>query len=76
MLKSCIGCLGYLALTVAVPILAVGAMIMVLRLVVNEEICFDRTPWWGPPDSNSSTDCSGHMWQRHEAGYGWFGGPR
>jgi hypothetical protein len=76
MWKSCIGCLGYLALTIVVPILTVGAMITVLNLSLSEDICFDRWPWWGPPDSNSSPDCSGHIYQRRQAGYGWFGGPR
>jgi hypothetical protein len=43
----------------------------------GEYICFDRRPWWGPPkDPNVYTSCSGHMWERHEAGYGWFGGPK
>jgi hypothetical protein len=77
MLKSSIGCLGYLALTIVVPILAVGAMITVVLLGTSEELCFDRRPWWGPPESGTNEECSGHMYQRHEAGYGWLGpGPK
>ena len=46
-------------------------------LAMSEDICLDRWPWWGPPeDPNVYTSCSGHMWERHEAGYGWFGGPK
>jgi len=56
--------------------LAICAASTILWLGMNEEFCFDRSPWWGPPDSNSSPDCSGHINQRREAGYGWFGGPK
>ena len=46
-------------------------------LALGEDICLDRRPWWGPPrDPNVYTSCSGHIWERHEAGYGWFGGPK
>ena len=48
-----------------------------MGLAVNEEICFDRWPWWGPPeDPNVYTSCSGHIYERRQAGYGWFGGPK
>ena len=30
-------------------------------LVVDESICLDRQPWWGPPESGVNTDCSGHI---------------
>ena len=56
---------------IVVPILAGW----VLMMGMNEEICFDRSPWWGPPEGGYTT-CAGHMWERHEAGYGWFGGPK
>jgi hypothetical protein len=55
----------------------VCAVAFVMWLGMGEEICFDRSPWWGPPeDPGVYTSCSGHMWERHEAGYGWFGGPK
>jgi hypothetical protein len=42
----------------------------------GEDICLDRRPWWGPPnDPNVYTSCSGHIYERRQAGYGWFGGP-
>jgi hypothetical protein len=57
--------------------LCLVAFITLRWLAVNEDICLDRKPWWGPPnDPNVYTSCSGHMWERHEAGYGWFGGPK
>lgn len=53
------------------------ALFAVMTLAMSEDICLDRRPWWGPPnDPNAYTTCSGHMWERHEAGYGWFGGPK
>jgi hypothetical protein len=30
-------------------------------LVVDESICLDRQPVWGPPESGVYTDCSGHI---------------
>jgi hypothetical protein len=61
--------------------IAFGAVLMgvawIMNLGVNEEICFDRWPWWGPPeDPNVYTSCSGHIYERRQAGYGWFGGPK
>ena len=51
--------------------------IIFLSMVTGEDICLDRKPWWGPPnDPNVYTTCSGHMYERHQAGYGWFGGPK
>jgi len=52
----------------------------VAPLAMSEDICLDRWPVWGPPehpDPNNSNGCAGHMWERHEAGYPWFGpGPK
>jgi hypothetical protein len=57
--------------------LILGGFIWIMGLAVNEEICFDRWPWWGPPeDPNVYTSCSGHIYERRQAGYGWFGGPK
>jgi hypothetical protein len=28
----------------------------------GEWICFDRSPWWGPPEDPSST-CAGHFYE-------------
>jgi hypothetical protein len=57
--------------------LACVAFITVMWLAVNEDLCLDRKPWWGPPkDPNVYTSCSGHIYERRQAGYGWFGGPK
>ena len=57
--------------------LAIFTAFTIMWLAADEDICLDRSPWWGPPnDPNVYTTCSGHMWERHEAGYGWFGGPK
>ena len=58
-------------------LLAFLAFCGVLVLGLGEEICFDRRPWWGPPnDPNVYATCSGHIYERRQAGYGWFGGPK
>jgi hypothetical protein len=45
-----------------VMLLLLGA-IVILSLAASEEICLDRSPWWGPPENPDST-CSGHMYER------------
>lgn len=44
----------------------------VMWLAMNEELCLDRSPWWGPPTSTSDPYCTGHMNQRLEEGFGFF----
>jgi hypothetical protein len=52
--------------------LIIFAAFNVMRLGMEEYLCFDRRPWWGPPTGEYTT-CAGHMWELHEAGYDWFG---
>jgi hypothetical protein len=33
-------------------------------MVAGEEICLDRHPWWGPPESGYNDSCSGHIYER------------
>jgi hypothetical protein len=67
-----VGLIGGLIFALYTVALTAGVL-----LVAGEDICLDRWPWWGRPnDPNVYTSCSGHMWERHEAGYGWFGGPK
>ena len=40
----------------------------VLILGAGEDICFDRSPWWGPPEDPTST-CAGHFYEAWQAGY-------
>jgi hypothetical protein len=30
-------------------------------MINDEEICLDRHPWWGPPESGNDDSCSGHI---------------
>jgi hypothetical protein len=47
-------------------VLIFGGFIWVMGLAVSEEICFDRWPWWGPPENpDVYTSCSGHYYERH-----------
>jgi len=43
----------------------------VLNLGLGEEICFDRHPWWGPPEDPAS-ECSG-LWyaDKHPGEFPW-----
>jgi hypothetical protein len=45
-------------------------------MVLEEDLCLDRRPWWGPPESGTNADCSGHIYERRQAGYGPFAGPK
>ena len=42
----------------AVPLVGV---IGVAYLINGEEVCLDRHPWWGPPESGNDDSCSGHI---------------
>ena len=61
---------------IIVTLLATWATLIVLVMASWEEICFDRWPWWGPPESGTHSNCAGHISERREAGYGWLGGPK
>jgi hypothetical protein len=38
-----------------------------MYLFMDEFICEDRSPWWGPPEDPNST-CAGHWYEsRHNA---------
>jgi hypothetical protein len=42
--------------------LAFIAFLWVMHLGMGEYICFDRSPWWGPPEDPTST-CAGHFYE-------------
>jgi hypothetical protein len=44
----------------AVPLVGV---IGVAYMINGEEICLDRHPWWGPPESGYDGSCSGHIYE-------------
>jgi hypothetical protein len=57
--------------------LAIFAAFTVIWLASTEDICLDRSPWWGPPENPEVySSCSGHINERLEAGYGPFSGPK
>ena len=37
--------------------------VTILGLAADEQICLDRSPWWGLPENPDST-CSGHVYER------------
>jgi hypothetical protein len=40
------------------------AFVGVVVAEAGEDICFDRSPWWGPPQNPNST-CAGHWYEAH-----------
>jgi hypothetical protein len=55
------------ALFVLALVLVVG-FIIVVGMFTGEYWCADRDPWWGPPESGTDRDCSGHSWERDHPG--------
>ena len=48
-------------------VLIVIGFLGIMYLGLGEDICFDRHPWWGPPEDPTST-CAGHFYEsRHHA---------
>jgi hypothetical protein len=51
--------------------LAFFATLTILLMGMSEDLCFDRSPWWGPPESGDpNAYCSGHIYER------WFREPK
>jgi hypothetical protein len=44
--------------------LAIVGFIVSAYMINGEEICLDRRPWWGPPESGYDNSCSGHIYER------------
>ena len=42
--------------------LAIVSVVVVECMAAGEYICFDRSPWWGPPEDPTST-CAGHFYE-------------
>jgi hypothetical protein len=43
-------------------LLAFPGVAGVFIAAADEYICFDRSPWWGPPEDPTST-CAGHFYE-------------
>ena len=59
-------------IAISVPLaLSFGAFIWTMHLAMEEFICFDRSPWWGPPEDPNS-ECSG-LWyaDKHPGEFPW-----
>jgi hypothetical protein len=54
-----------LSITLALSFIA---FVYVNILAAGEYICFDRSPWWGPPEDPTS-NCAGHFYEAWQAGY-------
>jgi hypothetical protein len=62
--------------TLSRALISIAAMLAVLIFIgflwiiylgLGEDICFDRHPWWEPPEDPTST-CAGHFYQsRHHS---------
>jgi hypothetical protein len=51
--------------------LALVGFVVVVGMAAGEYTCFDRHPWWGPPEDPNST-CSG-LWyaDKHPGEFPW-----
>jgi hypothetical protein len=56
--------------TIALALVILG-FVVVMYLAADEQICFDRSPWWGPPEDPNS-ECSG-LWysDKHPGEFPW-----
>jgi hypothetical protein len=57
--------------SVTVSALILIGFLWVMHLAMEEYICFDRSPWWGPPEDPTS-ECSG-LWysDKHPGEFPW-----
>ena len=58
------------SITIAVAVAALPMLVgflWIMYLGTEEFICFDRFPWWGPPEDPNSS-CSGLWWARDHPG--------
>jgi hypothetical protein len=62
--------IGLIALLSTFVLMFIG-FIYVMGLAMDEQICFDRRPWWGPPEDPTS-ECTGHWYEsRHPGLFPW-----
>ena len=60
-----------IALSITLAALMLIGFLWIVNLGMEENICFDRHPWWGPPEDPTS-ECSG-LWyaDKHPGEYPW-----
>jgi hypothetical protein len=53
-----------IAMVIAISVTFTGLFVLfAASYVVDEEICLDRKPPWGPPESGSDPECAGHWYE-------------
>jgi hypothetical protein len=51
-------------MVIAISVTFTGLFVLfAASYVVDEEICLDRKPPWGPPESGSDPECAGHWYE-------------
>jgi hypothetical protein len=60
-----------IALSITLAALMLIGFLWIVNQGLEENICFDRHPWWGPPEDPNS-ECSG-LWyaDKHPGEYPW-----
>jgi hypothetical protein len=60
-----------IALSITLAALMLIGFLWIVNQGLEEDICFDRHPWWGPPEDPNSS-CSG-LWyaDKHPDEYLW-----
>jgi len=60
-----------ISLAVTVAVLMLIGFLWIVNQGLEENICFDRHPWWGPPEDPNS-ECSG-LWyaEKHPGEFPW-----
>jgi hypothetical protein len=60
-----------IALSITLAALLLIGFLWIVNLGLEEEICFDRLPWWGPP-TDPNSECSGLWWaEKHPGEFPW-----
>jgi hypothetical protein len=60
-----------IALSITLAALMLIEFLWIVNQGLEENICFDRLPWWGPP-MDPTSECSGLWWaERHPGEFPW-----
>ena len=60
-----------IALSIMLATLMLIGFVWIVNQDLEERICFDRVPWWGPP-TDPHSECSGLWWaETHPGEFPW-----
>ena len=60
-----------IALSILLATLMLIGFLWIVNQGLEERICFDRHPWWGPP-MDPTSECSGLWWaEKHPGEFPW-----